>query len=192
MENEIKSLKASLEVMRDYAKEAENLVTQINKETENIKKDYAHTLQQVKDMIHEDMCELKKFSNPKFPGTTCLPVCFGQESGIHFMAYIILSDEGEYKKVIKKQTSWSVMPLPDVLYADGAFAGEAGYAKLDPELQLLCENWPDVLKQAYEKMLEGYKKNMTSDLQKAIAQKERIYQKYCCLRAVCDSINTTD
>lgn len=36
MKNEIKNLKASLEVVRDYAKEAENLVTQINKETENI------------------------------------------------------------------------------------------------------------------------------------------------------------
>lgn len=33
MKNEIKNLKASLEVIRDYAKEAENLVTQINKES---------------------------------------------------------------------------------------------------------------------------------------------------------------
>ena len=41
-------------------------------------------------------------------------------------------------------------------------------------------------------MLKAYKKNVTSDLQKAVAQKERIYQKYCCLKAVCDSVNTTD
>ena len=33
MEKEIKNLKASLEVMRDYAKEAENLISQINRET---------------------------------------------------------------------------------------------------------------------------------------------------------------
>lgn len=194
MENEIKNLKASLEVVRDYAKEAENLVTQINKETENIRKEYDLTLPQIKDMIHEDMHVLKEFSNPKYPDTTRLTVCVGQENGLHFKAYILLSDEGEYKKAIKKQISWSWggIPSSDVLYADGAFAGESANPKMDAELQLLCENWPDVLRQAYEKMLKAYKKNVTSDLQKAVAQKERIYQKYCCLKAVCDSVNTTD
>lgn len=98
MKNEIKNLKASLEVVRDYAKEAENLVTQINKETENIRKEYDLTLPQIKDMIHEDMLVLKEFSNPKYPDTTRLTVCVGQENGLHFKAYILLSDEGEYKK----------------------------------------------------------------------------------------------
>ena len=98
MKNEIKNLKASLEVVRDYAKEAENLVTQINKETENIRKEYDLTLPQIKDMIHEDMHVLKEFSNPKYPDTTRLTVCVGQENGLHFKAYILLSDEGEYKK----------------------------------------------------------------------------------------------
>lgn len=104
MKNKIKNLKASLEVVRDYAKEAENLVTQINKETENIRKEYDLTLPQIKDMIHEDMHVLKEFSNPKYPDTTRLTVCVGQENGLHFKAYILLSDEGEYKKPLKSKS----------------------------------------------------------------------------------------
>lgn len=109
MKNEIKNLKASLEVIRDYAKEAENLVTQINKETENIRKDYDLTLPQIKDMIHEDMHVLKEFSSQKYPDTTCLPVCVGQESGIHYKAYILFEQlsvtglDKKYKMAIKKK-----------------------------------------------------------------------------------------
>ena len=198
MKNEIKNLKASLEVVRNYAKEAENLVTQINKEAENLRKEYDLTLPQIKDMIYEDMHVLKEFSNPKYPDTTCLPICVGQESGMHYKAYILFEQlsvtepDKKYKMAIKKHVSWNDRPSPSILYADGAFAGESVNPKMDPELQLLCENWPDVLKQAYEKMLTAYKKNVTSDLQKVVAQKERIYQKYCSLKAVCDSADTED
>lgn len=198
MKNEIKNLKASLEVIMDYAKEAENLVTQINKETENIRKDYDLTLPQIKDMIHEDMHVLKEFSSQKYPDTTCLPVCVGQESGIHYKAYILFEQlsvtglDKKYKMAIKKHVSWNNSPSQSILYADGAFAGESANPKMDAELQLLCENWPDVLRQAYEKMLAAYKKNVTSDLQKAVAQKERIYQRYCCLKAVCDSADAAN
>ena len=198
MKNEIKNLKASLEVVRNYAKEAENLVTQINKEAENLRKEYDLTLPQIKDMIHEDMHTLKKLCNPKYPDTTRLTVCVGQKNWMHYDAYILFDQlsatepDKKYKMAIKKYIDWNDRPSPDILYADGAFAGEAGYEKLDPELQLLCENWPDVLKQAYEKMLAAYKKNVTSDLQKAVAQKERIYQRYCCLKAVCDSADAAN
>ena len=167
MKNEIKNLKASLEVMRDYAKEAENLISQINKETENIKKDYDHTLQQIKDMIHEDMHELKKFSNSKYPDTTCIKVHLGKDkNNLPIWEYTLLfensSPNENYKMAIKQYIRWEDRPSPDVLYADGAFAGEAGHAKLDPELQ------------------------------KAVAQKERIYQRYCCLKAVCDSADAAN
>ena len=195
MENEIKNLKASLGVMRDYAKDAENLISQINKETENIRKDYNLTLQQIKDMIHEDMHELKKFSNPKYHDTTCIRVHLGKDKNdLPIWLYTLLFDYSSpnenYKMAIKQYIRWEDRPSPDVLYADGAFAGEGVYPKMDPELQLLCENWPDLLRQAYEKMLEAYKKNVSSDLQKVVAQKERIYQKYCRLKAVGDSADT--
>ena len=123
MKNEIKNLKASLEVVRDYAKEAENLVTQINKETENIRKEYDLTLPQIKDMIHEDMHVLKEFSNPKYPDTTRLTVCVGQENGLHFKAYILLSDEGEYKKamlILEKKMTISITADPMSLHKQQA------------------------------------------------------------------------
>lgn len=137
-------LQTEIKALQEYRREAESLIEKINSVTKKMENDVVNDIEKIKKQIAENMNEMFSYVSPDIYETQSISV----------RDFVERDEKGTY-------------PLA---YFSIKF-GQKNYGRdknIQTVIEILCRNWDSILKGAYQKIKEAYRKDTEKKLQETL------------------------
>lgn len=181
-------LQTEIKALQEYRKEAESLIEKINSVTERMESDVASDIERIKKQIVEDLNEMSSYASPSIYETQHISVrdfVERDEKGYYPLAYFSIEFGQKIYSMDSNSgvTQYEIAIMEDchsysAIYADGHWADEypnvarlrnyGGNKNIQTVIEILCRNWDSILEGAYQKIKEGYRKDIEKELKSTL------------------------
>ncbi|MBT9841474.1 hypothetical protein [Blautia sp. MCC283] len=181
-------LQTEIKALQEYRREAESLIEKINSVTKKMENDVVNDIEKIKKQIAEDMNEMFSYVSPDIYETQSISVrdfVERDEKGTYPLAYFSIKFG---QKIYSMDSNTGLTPYEiaimedcysySAIYADGHWADEypnvarqKNYGRdknIQTVIEILCRNWDSILKGAYQKIKEAYRKDTEKKLQETL------------------------